>query len=71
MLSSGFLAVSLFFVLSGFVLYLPVARRGGTFGSVGAYARRRLARVLPAYYVVLLVCLIAFPLMVTCRSPST
>jgi len=64
-LSSGFLAVSLFFVLSGFVLYLPVARRNGTFGSVGAYARRRMARVLPAYYVVLLICLLAFPLMVT------
>jgi peptidoglycan/LPS O-acetylase OafA/YrhL len=64
-LSSGFLAVSLFFVLSGFVLYLPVARRGGTFGSVAAYARRRMARVLPAYYVVLIVCLLAYPLMVT------
>ena len=65
LLSSGFLAVSLFFVLSGFVLYLPVARRDGAFGSVRAYARRRLARVLPAYYVVLIVCLIAYPLMVT------
>ena len=65
LLSSGFLAVSLFFVLSGFVLYLPVARRDGAFGPVGAYARRRLARVLPAYYVVLTVCLVAWPLMVT------
>ncbi|MEA2190009.1 MAG: hypothetical protein QOI73_130 [Solirubrobacteraceae bacterium] len=65
LLSSGFLAVSLFFVLSGFVLYLPVARRDGAFGPLGAYARRRLARVLPAYYVVLIVCLIAYPLLVT------
>ncbi len=65
LLSSGFLAVSLFFVLSGFVLYLPVARRNGVFGPLGAYARRRLARVLPAYYVVLIVCLIAYPLLVT------
>jgi peptidoglycan/LPS O-acetylase OafA/YrhL len=65
LLSSGFLAVSLFFVLSGFVLYLPVARRGGAFGPVGRYARRRLARVLPAYYVVLAICLLAYPLLVT------
>lgn len=65
LLSSGFLAVSLFFVLSGFVLFLPVARREGSFGSVGAYARRRAARVLPAYYVVLIVCVLAYPLMVT------
>ncbi len=65
LLSSGFLAVSLFFVLSGFVLFLPVARRAGSFGPVRAYARRRIARVLPAYYVVLLVCVLAYPLMVT------
>ena len=65
LLSSGFLAVSLFFVLSGFVLFLPVARRGGSFGSVRTYARRRAARILPAYYVVLIVCVLAYPLMVT------
>jgi peptidoglycan/LPS O-acetylase OafA/YrhL len=65
LLSSGFLAVSLFFVLSGFVLYLPVARRGGAFGPVATYARRRVARVLPAYYAVLAICLLAYPLMIT------
>jgi len=65
MLSAGFLAVTLFFVLSGFVLFLPVARRDGEFGSVGAYARRRVARVLPAYYAVLVVCLLAYPLLST------
>ena len=63
MLSAGFLAVTLFFVLSGFVLFLPVARRGGAFGPVGPYARRRLARVAPAYYAVLVVCLLAWPLL--------
>ncbi len=57
--------MSLFFVLSGFVLYLPVARRGGVFGPVGTYARRRAARVLPAYYVVLAICLVAYPLLIT------
>jgi peptidoglycan/LPS O-acetylase OafA/YrhL len=62
-LSAGFLAVTLFFVLSGFVLFLPVARRGGVFGPVAPYARRRLARVVPAYYTVLVVCLLAWPLL--------
>ena len=64
-LSAGFLAVTLFFVLSGFVLFLPVARRGGDFGSVGAYARRRAARVVPAYYAVLALCLLCYPLLTT------
>lgn len=62
-LSAGFLAITLFFVLSGFVLFLPVARRGGVFGPVAPYARRRLARVVPAYYVVLAACLLAWPLL--------
>ena len=64
-LSAGFLAVTLFFVLSGFVLFLPVARRSGVFGPVRPYARRRLARVVPAYYAVLVVCLLAWPLLTT------
>lgn len=64
-LSAGFLAVTLFFVLSGFVLFLPVARRDGVFGPVRAYARRRVARVVPAYYAVLIVCLPAYPLLTT------
>lgn len=64
-LSSSFLAVTLFFVLSGFVLFLPVARRDGEFGPVRAYARRRIARVVPAYYAVLALCLLAYPLLTT------
>ncbi len=64
-LSAGFLAVTLFFVLSGFVLFLPVAVRGGSFGSVRAYARRRVARVAPPYYAVLVLCLLAWPLLTT------
>ena len=38
------------FVVSGFVLFLPTAARGGDFGDVGAYALRRAARLIPAYY---------------------
>ncbi len=47
------LGVEMFFVLSGFVLFLPVVRHGGRFGSLGAYARRRAARIFPAYFVAL------------------
>ncbi len=50
--------VSVFFVLSGFLLYRPfVAARfaGESAGEVGAYARRRLLRIIPAYWVALTV----------------
>lgn len=53
--ASGYIGVDFFFVLSGFLLFLPVAAAAGTFGSVKAYALRRAARILPAYYLVLVV----------------
>ena len=59
LVSAGFLAVDLFFVLSAFVLFLPTAR-SGRFGSRSEYARRRVARVVPAYYVALAVALLAY-----------
>jgi peptidoglycan/LPS O-acetylase OafA/YrhL len=48
--------VSIFFVLSGFLLYRPmVAARfaGESAGDTGSYARRRLLRIVPAYWVAL------------------
>lgn len=48
--------VSIFFVLSGFLLYRPFAVRrfaGHPAGAAGAYARRRLLRIFPAYWVAL------------------
>lgn len=45
---SGSTGVSLFLVLSGFCLYLPVAR--GTAFATGRFFMRRLRRLLPAYY---------------------
>jgi peptidoglycan/LPS O-acetylase OafA/YrhL len=45
--------VSVFFLLSGFLLYRPfVAARlsGRSAGSLGSYARRRVLRILPAYW---------------------
>jgi peptidoglycan/LPS O-acetylase OafA/YrhL len=41
------------FIVSGFVVYLPTVARDGDFGRVGAYAIRRGARILPAYWVAL------------------
>jgi peptidoglycan/LPS O-acetylase OafA/YrhL len=43
-------SVVILFVVSGFVVYLPTVATGGRFGSVGAYAIRRAARILPAYW---------------------
>lgn len=51
---SGYMGVDFFFVLSGFLLFLPVAA-SGRFGSTRSYALRRAARILPAYYLALLV----------------
>lgn len=48
--------VSIFFVLSGFLLYRPfVAARfaGEPAGELSAYARRRVLRIVPAYWVAL------------------
>ncbi|WP_028065355.1 acyltransferase family protein [Solirubrobacter soli] len=59
LLSGGFLAVDLFFVLSAFVLTLPAAH-SGEFGSWREYALRRAARIVPAYYAALAVALLLF-----------
>ena len=47
--------VAIFFLISGFLLYRPflVARRRGEPVSLGAYARRRVLRIVPAYWVAL------------------
>ena len=41
--ASAGLGVDFFFVISGFVLFLPVVLRAGVFGSVRSYAVRRAA----------------------------
>ncbi len=51
------IGVSIFFALSGFLLFRPwvaAAAVGGAAPSTGAYARRRLRRVMPAYVVTVL-----------------
>jgi peptidoglycan/LPS O-acetylase OafA/YrhL len=51
----GYLAVSTFFVLSGFVLSLRYVARGWTREGLAAYGVARLARVLPVYALSLLI----------------
>ncbi|MCB0858604.1 MAG: acyltransferase [Solirubrobacterales bacterium] len=46
-------AVEALFIISGFVVYLPTAARGGEFGRFVPYAIRRGARLLPAYWLII------------------
>jgi peptidoglycan/LPS O-acetylase OafA/YrhL len=64
-LVAGVLPISIYvlFIISGFVMFLPTAARG-RFGSVRAYALRRVARIVPAYYLSLVIVLALFPLLV-------
>jgi peptidoglycan/LPS O-acetylase OafA/YrhL len=39
-----------FFIISGFVLFLPVVRKGGEFGGAARFWINRAARLLPAYW---------------------
>lgn len=66
---AGGLGVDFFFVISGFVLFLPVVRRDGAFGSLGSYVVRRVARIVPAYYVALVVQAAATPVLTRFASP--
>jgi peptidoglycan/LPS O-acetylase OafA/YrhL len=56
----GRFAVIVFIALSGFSLGLPAARSGWRLDSLGAFARRRAWRILPAYWAAL-----AFSLVMT------
>ena len=49
--------IDFFFIVSGFLLFLPVLRRGGEFGSVRNFYLRRLARIQPEYWLSLAVVL--------------
>lgn len=54
LLSNGWFGVQLFFILSGFVLYLPYARERRhmrAFADAGSYYKRRASRLLPLYYI--------------------
>jgi peptidoglycan/LPS O-acetylase OafA/YrhL len=67
-------SIYVLFVISGFVMFLPTAAQG-RFGSVRAYALRRIARIAPAYYLSLVIVLALFPTLVpqgaALSEPST
>jgi len=61
---NGVLGLYLFFVMSGYLLYLPFARRhlrAGRKINLRRYARNRLLRVVPVYYTAIAVLIILVP----------
>jgi peptidoglycan/LPS O-acetylase OafA/YrhL len=57
-LGHGWLGVDLFFILSGFVLYLPYANRTReikTTNDLWAFYKNRASRLLPLYYITLII----------------
>ncbi len=68
-LTSGFMSLDLLFLISGFVMFLPVAARG-TLGDLKAFALRRIARIAPAYYVSLLVLIAVWTLVTNGPVPG-
>ena len=59
----GYLGVELFFILSGFILIKIYGRTGYSFESICAFAIGRMFRVLPVYWLSLLMLAIITPLM--------
>jgi peptidoglycan/LPS O-acetylase OafA/YrhL len=58
-LVAGHLAVSVFIVISGFCLTLPVVQNGGQLkGGAWPFLRRRARRILPPYYSAVALCLV-------------
>jgi peptidoglycan/LPS O-acetylase OafA/YrhL len=57
-LIAGHLSVTVFIVISGFCLMLPVARAGNVLrGGTAGFFKRRARRILPPYYAAVAVCL--------------
>jgi peptidoglycan/LPS O-acetylase OafA/YrhL len=62
LLTSGYMSLDLLFLISGFVMFLPVAARG-TLGDLRAFSIRRVARIAPAYYICLAAIIALWPLL--------
>lgn len=69
-LVNGVIGVDLFFILSGFVITLSVSRMGSGFTAATDFLRRRALRLLPAYYILLLVNFLLSGAMATFHYPD-
>jgi len=61
----GAIMVDMMILLSGFCLFLPYARHmvyGEANPTAGSFYRKRIARIMPSYYIILLVTLLCFAL---------
>ena len=63
--------IDLFFVISGFLLFLPVVRRGELKGGTRNFYIRRLARIQPEYWLSLVVVVLAIVLIQVPFQPAT
>jgi peptidoglycan/LPS O-acetylase OafA/YrhL len=65
--------IDAFFIISGFVLFLPIVVRRGDIGGLGRFARGRAARLLPGYWLCLslaLALVLVVPPVAALGSPS-
>lgn len=63
--------IDLFFVISGFLLFLPVVRRGHIKGGTSTFYIRRIARIQPEYWLSLVVVVLAIVLIPVGFPPPT
>ena len=68
-LAAGYMGVDFFFVISGFVLFLPAVLNAGDIGHRRSYLLRRIARIGPGYYLFLFVALALTPVFVDDAIP--
>ncbi len=55
------IALPVYFAISGFVIFLPAARGDGTIRDIPWYAVRRIARIVPGYYLMLIILVLIWP----------
>jgi peptidoglycan/LPS O-acetylase OafA/YrhL len=63
--TSSYTGLDLLFIVSGFVLFLPAALNNGSLGDLRSYFRRRFARIVPAYWVAVILVILFNPLLTT------
>lgn len=72
LISAGLIGVTVFFILSGFVLGISQVKPGGMAGDWRAFWSARAGRILPNYYAAVLVMLVLWPLLaITSASDPT